>query len=88
MLGNEDGVHRCEIGVFAKIVRLDNVIFHSISYQELIIKLNYEFYKGNEKYLDYMTDINLNYFCYLSIILPLPRFGMIFQIVWQGFFID
>lgn len=48
--------HRKEIDEFSKVAQRDNIKFHSISYQELIIKLNDEFYKGNEKYIDYLSD--------------------------------
>lgn len=54
--GMEGYKHRTEIDEFARIARLDNILFHSISYQELIIKLKKEFYYGNEKYIDYLTD--------------------------------
>ena len=48
--------HRKEINEFAEIAKLDNIKFHSISYQELIFNLNRNFYKENEKYIDYLTD--------------------------------
>ena len=47
--------HRTEIEKFAQIVKMDNINFTSISYQELIIKMKNNFYDGNEKYLDYLT---------------------------------
>ncbi|MFC2106872.1 hypothetical protein ACFLRY_00905 [Bacteroidota bacterium] len=53
----EDGCkHRTEIEEFARITKQDNIKFHSISYQELIMKLKKEFYNSNEDYLNYLTD--------------------------------
>jgi hypothetical protein len=54
--GYEGCEHRKEIEEFTKIVKQDHINFHSISYQELIIKLKKDFYKGNEEYIDYLTD--------------------------------
>ena len=56
VLGNDGCEHRREIEIFTKIAKSDNIKFHSISYQELIIKMQSEFYCGNEKYIDYLTD--------------------------------
>ncbi len=56
VLGNDGCKHREEIKEFARIAKLDNIKFHSISYQELITKLKKEHYNGNEKYIDYLTD--------------------------------
>ncbi len=56
VLGNDGYKHRKEIEEFTKITKLDNIKFHSISYQELIIKMKDKFYNGNERYIDYLTD--------------------------------
>ncbi len=56
VLGEDGCKHRTEITEFAKIAKQDNVKFHSISYQELVAKLKKEYYNGNEKYIDYLTD--------------------------------
>jgi hypothetical protein len=56
VLGEEGHKHRTEIDAFAQFAKQDNIKFHSISYQELIMKMKKEFYKGNEKYIDYLTD--------------------------------
>lgn len=56
VLGAEGCEHRKEIEKFTEITKLDNIKFHSISYQELIIKMQKEFYKGNENYINYITD--------------------------------
>lgn len=55
-IGQESYIHKQEIDEFSNIAKLDNIKFHSISYQELIIKLSNEFYEKNEKYIDYLTD--------------------------------
>lgn len=56
VLGEDGCKHRAEIEEFARIAKLDNIKFHSISYQELIMKLKKDFYIGNENYVNYMTD--------------------------------
>jgi len=56
VIGEDGYKHRVEIEKFAEIAKEDNIKFHSISYQELIMKLKMEFYSGNEKYIDYLTD--------------------------------
>lgn len=56
VLGTDGIEHRKEIEMFSKVAKSDNIHFHSISYQELIIKMQSEFYNGNERYLDYLTD--------------------------------
>ena len=48
--------HRKEIDNFSAIAKRDNIKFHAISYQELIVKLNNEFYDDNKKYINYLTD--------------------------------
>lgn len=53
----EDGLkHRKEIEQFAKIVRRDNIKFSHTTYQEVIMKLSKEYYRGNEVYCNYMTN--------------------------------
>lgn len=56
VLGEDGFKHRAEITEFARIAKQDNIKFHSISYQELIVKLKKEFYIGNEDYVNYLTD--------------------------------
>lgn len=56
VLGKDGYNHRIEIEEFARIAKMDNIKFHSISYQELIKKMKKEFYFGNEDYLNYLTD--------------------------------
>ncbi|MFB6342769.1 hypothetical protein ACE1ET_13655 [Saccharicrinis sp. FJH62] len=54
--GFDGSKHREEIDQFKRIAVKDNVKFHSISYQELIVKMKKHFYVGNEKYIDYLTN--------------------------------
>ncbi|HZK97886.1 MAG TPA: hypothetical protein VFC67_27030 [Prolixibacteraceae bacterium] len=54
--GTEGVKHRKEIAIFKAIAEKDHIKFHSLSYQELIIKMSKKLYKGNEEYIDYMTD--------------------------------
>ncbi len=54
--GKDGCRHRSEIDEFAKTAKKDSIKFHSMSYQELITKLKKDFYNGNEKYIDYLTD--------------------------------
>jgi hypothetical protein len=56
VLGDDGCRHRTEIEKFARIAKQDNIKFHSISYQQLIMKMKKEFYRGNEDYLNYLTD--------------------------------
>lgn len=56
VIGKEGVEHRKEIEQFAEIAKRDNVKFSHITYQEVIIKLFEEFYKGNESYCDYLTE--------------------------------
>jgi len=52
-----DGLnHRNEIENFKNIVEKDSINFHHITYQDAIKTLKEEFYYGNEKYIDYLTD--------------------------------
>ena len=39
MPGQDGCGHRAEIEEFAKIAKKDNIKFHSVNYQELIVKL-------------------------------------------------
>jgi hypothetical protein len=56
VLGEEGYVHRTEIEKFSAYTKADDVKFSSISYQELITFLAKNYYKTNEKFIDYITD--------------------------------
>jgi hypothetical protein len=53
----EDGFqHREEIKRFTEITSKDNIKFHSLTYQELFVRMKKEIYEGNEDYINYFTD--------------------------------
>lgn len=56
VIGTDGIEHRKEIEQFAEIAKKDGIRFNHITYQEVIIRLSKEFYLGNEKYVDYLTD--------------------------------
>ncbi|MCL2348009.1 MAG: hypothetical protein FWC50_07065 [Planctomycetaceae bacterium] len=55
VIGKEGAEHRKEIEQFAEIANRD-IKFHHITYQEVIMNLIENFYTGNEKYCDYLSD--------------------------------
>ena len=48
--------HRSEIDEFAEIAGEDNIKFHSLSYQKLLINLAEKFRENNEAYIKYITE--------------------------------
>lgn len=56
VIGEAGVKHREEIKQFAEIAKKDNIKFSHITYQEVILKLAQEFYTGNEKYCNYLTE--------------------------------
>lgn len=56
VIGKGGAAHRKEIEEFAAIAKSDGIEFRHITYQEVIIQLSNEYYKGNEAYVDYLTD--------------------------------
>jgi hypothetical protein len=55
-LGYEGTNHRKEIEKFTKIAKADDIKFHSLSYQELIIKLSKEYRDSHREYINYISD--------------------------------
>ena len=55
VLGTEGAAHRQEIQTFAGITKADGILFHALTYQELILQMNAECYAGNEAYVDYLS---------------------------------
>lgn len=55
-LGDEGAKHREEIGRFSDILKRDRIYFHTLSYQELIIKLSKEYRKSHNKYIKYISE--------------------------------
>lgn len=56
VLGKDGAEHRKEIEQFADVAQKDNIIFSHVSYQDVITTLATNYYKGNENYIDYLTD--------------------------------
>jgi len=54
-LGYEGFNHRKEIERFRKLSETDNIRFHAISYQELIIRLSSEYRDNHKDYIEYLT---------------------------------
>lgn len=55
VLGKEGAIHRNEIEAFSDIVRADDIKFHSMSYQELIVRLSDEYRQEHDRYIKYLT---------------------------------
>jgi hypothetical protein len=55
-LGPEGSKHREEVKEFKKITRADNIYFHALSYQELIIKLSKKHKDSHRDYIKYISD--------------------------------
>lgn len=55
-LGEEGFRHKEEIERFTKICKEDGVKFHSISYQELILKLRKDCWDEHSEYIDYLSN--------------------------------
>lgn len=54
-LGYEGFNHRKEIERFQELSETDNIRFHAISYQELIIRLSSEYRDNHKDYIEYLT---------------------------------
>ena len=55
-LGTDGHNHKTEIEEFTKVTKDDDIKFHSLSYQELIIKLSKEYRKSHSEYIKYITE--------------------------------
>ena len=55
-IGSEGYQHRKEIEIFKDVTNEDNIKFHSLSYQELIVKLSNEYRALYPEYIRYITD--------------------------------
>jgi len=53
--GYEGAKHREEISEFIEVTKSDNIYFHALSYQELIVKLAYNFRDTHGEYIEYIT---------------------------------
>ena len=54
-IGPESGIHHKEIDEFTEITKADNIYFHAMSYQDLIIKLAKKYRDTHKNYIDYIT---------------------------------
>jgi hypothetical protein len=54
--GKEGVIHKEEIESFTKIVKNDDIKFHSMSYQELITSLDDKYRQEHEAYIKYITE--------------------------------
>jgi hypothetical protein len=55
-LGHEGSKHREETEEFTKKAKADNIYFHALSYQELIIKLSKEYRDSHRDYIKYISN--------------------------------
>lgn len=55
-LGYEGTKHRDEIEEFINITKKDNIMFHALSYQELIVALSHQYRTNHENYIKYITN--------------------------------
>lgn len=53
--GYEGAKHREEISEFIEVIKSDNIYFHALSYQELIVKLADNFRDTHREYIEYIT---------------------------------
>ena len=56
VLGKEGSDHRAEVEDFKLIAQADGIIFHAITYQELILNLAKEFRVNHPAFIKYLTD--------------------------------
>lgn len=54
-IGPESGIHHKEIDEFAEITNADNIRFHAMSYQDLIIRLTNNYRDTHRDYTDYIS---------------------------------
>jgi len=55
-IGPESGIHLKEIDEFTEITKADNIYFHAMSYQDLIIKLTKNYRDTHRDYIDYISE--------------------------------
>jgi len=56
VLGVQGAIHREEIKTFSEVAKLDDIKFHSISVQELIVWLSENYRSNYEEYIRYMSN--------------------------------
>jgi hypothetical protein len=55
VLGEEGARHRCEVQRFANIAKQDGIRFHSMTYQELIVRMQKNLSDEHTEYINYLT---------------------------------
>lgn len=55
VLGKEGAIHRKEVEKFTDIVTQDGIMFKSITYQELIVRLSEQVNDAHKQYMDYIS---------------------------------
>lgn len=56
VLGEEGSIHQKEIDKFIQVAKSDDIKFHALSYQNLIVKLSKEYRSEHEEYVRYITE--------------------------------
>lgn len=56
VFGEEGKCHRDEVSEFASVAKSDGIRFHSITYQELIVKLARDYRSPHSDYIGYLTE--------------------------------
>lgn len=54
-LGNEGAKHRAETSEFIEVAKLDGIVIHEMSYQELIVRLADSYRLSHKRYVEYIT---------------------------------
>ncbi len=56
VLGEASAIHRYEIDIFSNVVKSDDIKFHSMSVQELIIRLSKNYRSDHKEYIKYISN--------------------------------
>jgi hypothetical protein len=56
VLGEQGKLHRDETARFAKVAKDDGIMFHSLTYQELIVRMADQFRSSHGEYIQYLTE--------------------------------
>jgi hypothetical protein len=56
VLGEQGKRHQDEVAEFAKVTAEDGIMFHSLTYQELIARLSDQLRANHGEYIQYLTE--------------------------------
>lgn len=56
VLGEEGKCHQDEVAEFTKVTKKYGLMFHSLTYQELIVRLDNLLRSGHQEYIRYLTE--------------------------------